>query len=186
MKKVVKLLVVILISLLVCVCLGVGGFYDVVVKTEEAQKPTEEIAAPAEEDATILDETQETEPALSEGPTSDGESEGTSGSTEGSLPDDTGKTEIHKTITITLGDFVINLLHLGAVRDYLGIDVFKRILICVAVGGAFIDGLLIAGLFRKTGRKSRKNHTDDSMPLKDDSQAIEGYRVPRNVNGLKF
>ena len=183
MKKVVKLLVVILISLLVCVCLGVGGFYDVVVKTEEAQKPTEEITTSAEEDATTLVETQETEPALSEGLTSEGE---VSGSVDESIPDDAGKTEIHKTITITLGDFVINLLHLGVVRDYLGIDVFKRILVCVAVGGAFIDGLLIAGLFRKTGRKSRKNHTDDSMPLKDDSQAIEGYRVPRNVNGLKF
>lgn len=186
MKKVIKLLVVILVSLLVCVCLGVGGFYDVTVKTEEVQKPTEEVTIPAEEDETTSAETQEAEPALSEGPTSEGESEGTPGSTEGSLPDDASETETPEIITITLGEFVVNLLHLGAIRDYLGIDIFKRILICIAVGGAFIDGLLVARLFRRTGRKSRKNHTDDDISLKDDSQAIEGYRVPRNVNGLKF
>lgn len=160
MKKVVKLLVVILVSLLVCACLGVGGFYDVVVKTEEVQKP-----------------------ALSESLASEGE---VPGSADESIPDDASETETPEIITITLGDFVVNLLHLGTIRDYLGIDVFKRILVCVAVGGAFIDGLLIAGLFRRIGRKSRKNHTDNNISLKDDSQAIEGYRVLRNVNGLKF
>ena len=163
MKKVLKILAVILVGLFTCACLGLGGFYTVAIKTEKTQKSMEEML-------TATKETLTEDAAL----------------TNEDLPNDAGEIKDTDVITLTLGEIVTNSIGLDVVRDYLGVELFRSILICLSVCGAFVEGILVSTLFRKKVNRKTKTSITQITNLPTESQALEGYRVLKNGNGLKF
>ena len=104
---------------------------------------------------------------------------------ENTVPPETVEPELPaetEGIKVALGDKVLEVLHLTKVKQKLGVEGIRRIMMIAAMILGMFQGFMLTRLLRCTHRHGRHRHPDNV----DYSQALEGYPIPRDPNRLKF
>lgn len=150
MKKTLNILAVIILFVLIGLCLSIGGFYNLRVKTviKEVQVENPEYTSDLPEETEIpefLIETSETQ--------------------------------------IYLGEFLIEKLFLTKLKNYLGVDLTREILVSALVIFTALEELAILYLIKHKTKKVKKNKKNKET---DTTKALENYKISKDQMGIKF
>lgn len=102
------------------------------------------------------------------------------------LPEDTEIPEFlieTKETQIYLGEFLVEKLFLIKLRDYLGVELTREILVLALIVFTALEELAILHLIKKKSKKIKKNK---KIKETDTTKALENYKISKDQMGIKF